>query len=208
MLSISCPMPGCEHATLLGDRNKNIKCVSCQNSYIRESDAPNFLADAPVLEPKPPTTPSFDYGDPSPQEQERLARVDAATAKMGELMLKGWAMLAESCANAGCPGIPLMRKKGSASSVCVFCDPTLDGTTGTVMVPTSGSGHFGSGGSGRGSGRGKGTLEWGASELFVANPKPETISAAQTTGAIKPDTSRQKATAVFNYCLALTGPFP
>eukprot|EP00613_Pedinella_sp_CCMP2098_P067127 CAMPEP_0171989848 /NCGR_PEP_ID=MMETSP0993-20121228/276622_1 /TAXON_ID=483369 /ORGANISM="non described non described, Strain CCMP2098" /LENGTH=554 /DNA_ID=CAMNT_0012642845 /DNA_START=72 /DNA_END=1736 /DNA_ORIENTATION=- len=61
----------------------------------------------------------------SPEARAEAKRADAASAKMGELMLAGWAMLAESCPNKGCPSMPLMRKRGAAQGLCVLCDPTF-----------------------------------------------------------------------------------
>lgn len=43
------------------------------------------------------------------QALHRRQQSDAASAEMGRLLLKGWAMLADECPNAECYGIPLMR---------------------------------------------------------------------------------------------------
>jgi uncharacterized Zn finger protein (UPF0148 family) len=59
----------------------------------------------------------------SPEAKAEARRVDAASAKMGELMLAGWAMLAESCPNPACPSMPLMRKRGQEKGVCILCSP-------------------------------------------------------------------------------------
>jgi len=40
-------------------------------------------------------------------------------------------MLADACPNQSCQGLPLMRKKGTATSICVLCDQdAVDGANG------------------------------------------------------------------------------
>ncbi len=66
--------------------------------YVRSADADHFLSAPPSSKME---TIGFEDGDDfdeiSPAEVEHKVRVDKATALMGELMLKGWTMLAESC---------------------------------------------------------------------------------------------------------------
>jgi uncharacterized Zn finger protein (UPF0148 family) len=44
-------------------------------------------------------------------------------------------MLAESCPQPGCPGIPLMRKKGTTVGLCVLCN--ADAVNGGVGAPAT-----------------------------------------------------------------------
>ena len=49
---------------------------------------------------------------------------------MGELLLAGWAMLAEACPKSECAGTPLMRQKGAEVALCVRCDQKFTVTDG------------------------------------------------------------------------------
>ena len=139
MLSITCPMPSCKNCVLLSDKSVSdfksflnlyfivqyvsfcfisfsslyfkgtIQCACCKQMFVRESDTPNFLSAPPLQE----------EGDLSSSRQ------DAATSLMSDLLLRGWAMLAETCEEPGCPGIPLLRKRGTQIPICVYCNPNL-----------------------------------------------------------------------------------
>ena len=45
-----------------------------------------------------------------PVREERRRQSDAASASIGNLLLKGWVLLAEECPNVQCHGIPLMSR--------------------------------------------------------------------------------------------------
>lgn len=90
-----------------------VQCVRCGKCFVTHQESNKFFAAPP--HPAYEDTPKDAVSD--------KARIDKATAKMGELMLQGWTMLAESCSNPACPGIPLMRKRGSTKSVCLLCNP-------------------------------------------------------------------------------------
>lgn len=45
-----------------------------------------------------------------------------ASKLLGEKLLQGWTMLAESCPNPACGGVPLMRERGSNRMHCVACN--------------------------------------------------------------------------------------
>ena len=119
MLSRVCPTDGCGHCALLGKKSTNeIQCANCKAYFVSEADAARMSAGA-----------SGGGGGgcgltaaaPSIKECQ-----DRATKRMGELMLQGWGMMAQSCQEPGCPGIPLMRMKGTAVGVCVNCNPNLE----------------------------------------------------------------------------------
>ena len=46
---------------------------------------------------------------------------DEVSAKLGEYMLKGWALLGDSCPLQGCEGTPLVSKRGGPL-LCVSCN--------------------------------------------------------------------------------------
>jgi uncharacterized Zn finger protein (UPF0148 family) len=96
-----------------------IQCVRCKKSFVTHQESAKYFA--------APPHPAFE--DSAEAESDSKKKMDAATAKMGEMMLQGWAMLAENCPNPDCPGIPLMRKRGSKESVCLLCDPTGEKAT-------------------------------------------------------------------------------
>lgn len=130
MLPNTCPQVGCENCALLGHKATNeIQCVNCKAFFIREADAGKFSSDGDLGACK--DGPEGSNGGSSGNSV--TARVEAATARMGELMLQGWGMMAESCEAEGCPGIPLMRRRGATEGTCVLCDPDLTGST--VVAP-------------------------------------------------------------------------
>jgi uncharacterized Zn finger protein (UPF0148 family) len=47
---------------------------------------------------------------------------DSVSAKLGDRMLSGWALLGSVCPKASCSGTPLMRKGATRPMVCVSCD--------------------------------------------------------------------------------------
>jgi hypothetical protein len=46
------------------------------------------------------------------EAMRRREQSDKASARIGERLLKGWAMLGEECPNATCYGVPLVRPPG------------------------------------------------------------------------------------------------
>ena len=120
MLSRTCPNDGCHACVLLGNRSKGeIQCVNCKSFFITEEDAARYQLELPA----DPEAPKAD--DASDRD-----RVDAASARIGELMLQGWSMLADTCPAPGCPGVPLLRKRGTTGKgACVLCEPgVFDGS--------------------------------------------------------------------------------
>jgi len=91
----------------------------------------------------PPTevssTLSFVLPAETEESRQRREQSDAASAAIGQRLLKGWAMLADECPNARCFGVPLVRppKAGgdqNPGKECVIC--------GTVYVTeTDWAGH-------------------------------------------------------------------
>ncbi|KZT56313.1 hypothetical protein CALCODRAFT_497626 [Calocera cornea HHB12733] len=81
----------------------------------------------------PPTTPPSRspslpaLPDPSPLTLQRRAQSDLASQRIGDRLLKGWAMLGEECPNDSCWGVPLVRRPGRAKGgrgdggECVIC---------------------------------------------------------------------------------------
>jgi len=66
-------------------------------------------------------------------EESRKKR-DASSSKLGEYMLNGWALMAESCPQPDCSMIPLVCKKGSPY-YCVSCGGNFTrSTTGTMLA--------------------------------------------------------------------------
>jgi len=51
---------------------------------------------------------------------DRLEAVNQASAKLGQYLLQGWTMLADTCPNPACYGTPMMRK-GLQTPLCVVC---------------------------------------------------------------------------------------
>lgn len=55
------------------------------------------------------SSPEFVLPPETEETRQRRAQSDRASSAIGNLMLKGWAMLGDECPNDACYGIPLVR---------------------------------------------------------------------------------------------------
>ncbi|KZO89726.1 hypothetical protein CALVIDRAFT_543330 [Calocera viscosa TUFC12733] len=103
-------------------------------SITAQPSSPTSTPHSPLsLHSTPPTTPPSRspslpaLPDPSPLTLQRRAQSDLASQRIGDRLLKGWAMLGEECPNDTCWGVPLVRKPGRAKGgrgdggECVIC---------------------------------------------------------------------------------------
>ena len=120
MMGKTCPLAGCGHCSLFRDRSRKIiQCVKCSRRFVTEEDASKMPQSPPTM-----TEHSSEVADKrklEPEERNSAAMVGSsrsvcaqeirnrATANMGERLLQGWAMLAETCPKKQCQGMPLLR---------------------------------------------------------------------------------------------------
>ncbi|KAI7834082.1 hypothetical protein BX661DRAFT_176610 [Kickxella alabastrina] len=74
--------------------------------------------DEPEYELEPDVT--TDESSEAKERNERREQRDSVSDKIGQLMLKGWTMLGESCPNSHCLGVPLVRDHDGVQ-MCVSC---------------------------------------------------------------------------------------
>lgn len=133
LLAVSCPI--CNTALL--SKGEQTRCPCCDLPVLLEKDAleeRNYTAidqawtntaeskkseatsanDTPVYEPT-----SFE--ELKKEYDIKNKRKNAVSEKLGEKMVSGWTMLANSCPKAECNGTPLMSC-GGGPMVCVCCD--------------------------------------------------------------------------------------
>ena len=78
---------------------------------------------------------------PTAESMRRRQQSDAASAEIGNRLLKGWAMLADECPSVGCYGIPLVRPPkagGGKDPKKVGTSFVADGNLFFTMKPSSG----------------------------------------------------------------------
>ncbi len=109
---------------------------SSSHAILTSSHLPNGTSSYDTLLPPQPTSQS-----------------DRASSLIGNLLLRGYSLLAENCTNSTCRGIPLVghpRKRGethSEKTECVICGSVYDVGGELVSRPTeaaNGSGHVNS----------------------------------------------------------------
>lgn len=96
-----------------GDGDGDVVCPAC-NVKKEKKDKPEehpTPAAAPV-----DTTPELPYNDPCDR--------NVACERLGELLLKGWRMLAEECPKGCC--VPLMQHRPNEPGFCVACLSLVD----------------------------------------------------------------------------------
>ncbi|KAJ3104167.1 hypothetical protein HDU96_009014 [Phlyctochytrium bullatum] len=135
-----CPKPGCDIILFRSRDGATLLCPLCDDPV---RPIPPVLQVAEVVEPEPRPRPVVngmaddvdeveededDGSLPPLQDAEgalrRRAASDRASRLMGQRLLNGWAMLAESCESPSCleVGVPLMRR--GAVTLCVLCENT------------------------------------------------------------------------------------
>ncbi|KAI9208849.1 uncharacterized protein BJ171DRAFT_487495 [Polychytrium aggregatum] len=107
----SLPVPTVPAAQTLSQPKDVSEHASADQNYLDSQDRQDDRDDGSELRPS-----AVDLAE----AEERRRQSSAATSAMGELLLKGWAMLGEVCPNPKCYGIPLMRNK-EKQKYCVGC---------------------------------------------------------------------------------------
>ncbi|KAG9052440.1 hypothetical protein FS842_009851 [Serendipita sp. 407] len=145
----TCSVPKMRSPQYSGDA-KTLICVNCdhldsKSSSLPRADlaqpripAPNAMeedaeklsissSDMISVKSTPPTdvsqlpSPPFVLPPPSAETLRRRAQSDKASQEIGNLMLRGYTMLADECTNSTCYGVPLVRAPGETSKECVIC---------------------------------------------------------------------------------------
>ncbi|TFK43614.1 hypothetical protein BDQ12DRAFT_675273 [Crucibulum laeve] len=144
----SCPTPGCAVPLMRSPKGRMPTahfCANCDGSpdFIQRTTTNPFVSnttsssnsDASQMSRSstPPTEVSEALSSPvfappveTEESRRRREQSDRASSEIGRRLLKGWAMLADECPNAGCFGVPLVRppKVGGETDPrkeCVIC---------------------------------------------------------------------------------------
>jgi uncharacterized Zn finger protein (UPF0148 family) len=155
--------PRC-NTPLVSKKSSDMLCVKCDMTVVLESAVPVNYSTTPRTKgaspPRPgslesvatatdPEASSLDRSPPAsppriPSSYEELKREydaknkirDQVSAKLGEYMLKGWAMLGTLCPVETCVGTPLMRNKNDGNMICVSCERRykFDGTSENLII--------------------------------------------------------------------------
>lgn len=130
---------------------KNLICVNCDSSQqpstsqatVNDSVSASTNSDersgisTPLTDVSPPPSPPFVLPPPSEETLRRRAQSDRASQEIGNLMLRGYTMLADECPNPTCYGIPLVRAPGDKETTpkeCVVCGSRYM-PNGEVQIP-------------------------------------------------------------------------
>ena len=145
-----CGTPICEK----GERRV---CVTCDNDKMEDESKVEDDHTAPRQRKSQPRASS------QPRPSPLSVTSASATKLMGEKMLMGWTMMAETCVRDGCGNMPLMRPKGKAEVVCVVCggdgsvvEEVLRGEVGISARDGNGIGNGNNNGIGNGNNNGIG----------------------------------------------------
>lgn len=127
---MSCPI--CNTALL--SKGEHTRCPCCDLPVLLEKDAPtegNYTTADHVspnaAESKTTSTVDMPVSEPTSFEELKKEydlkhkRKNAVGEKLGEKMISGWTMLANSCPKGECNGTPLMSCRGGPM-LCVCCD--------------------------------------------------------------------------------------
>lgn len=90
---------------------------------ISSSSHPSRISTPPTELSSTVSSPTFALPVETAESQRRREQSDTASSEIGKRLLKGWAMLAEECSNAGCYGVPLVRPPKAGGK-----DPRMVGT--------------------------------------------------------------------------------
>lgn len=142
LLAISCPI--CNTA-LLSSKTGEMMCPGCNlpvkderstASEIRmcvdaiDDNVDNGTDDSDNMDSL--SVSSFDNGRIVSYETTNN-HLNDISGKLGEKLLKGWTMRAESCLNTLCRGTPLMQENSSAPLLCVCCNGQYELQNGNVV---------------------------------------------------------------------------
>ncbi len=135
LLATSCPI--C-HTALLSKDNQ-MRCPGCDMPVVMEGQISS--KEEKVNEVEPSTNTLISHSTPVEEEEEVVVDVPTSyeqlrreyeeknkksnqvSSKLGEKMLQGWTMLAESCPDFDqCGGTPLMKEPSTGSILCVSCN--------------------------------------------------------------------------------------
>jgi uncharacterized Zn finger protein (UPF0148 family) len=137
MLADHCPNVGCAHPLMSSRRSGVIECANCAAQFARADRHGSLLQTrAPLVSAAPPLAPEHaadadddedDVDLDALRRQMELPAVrptsNATSAQMGQLLLKGWAMLQDVCPVCS---TPLMRNPDNRSECfCVSCNATV-----------------------------------------------------------------------------------
>lgn len=135
LLAISCPI--C-HTTLLSSKEGQMRCPGCDlpvvveneinRSEIPKNPAATETKTKEILEIQEEEEEDKDQPLPSSYEelrrqyQEKNRKSDLISNKLGEKLLQGWTMLADSCPfDNTCGGTPLMKDPATDKIHCLSC---------------------------------------------------------------------------------------
>ena len=101
-----------------------IPCLTFADSIPSVSSSATSMQSPPSRVSTPPTelsqrseSPEFVLPPETEETRLRRAQSDRASSEIGQLLLQGWAMLAEECPNSGCYGVPLVRAPKAGGAV-------------------------------------------------------------------------------------------
>jgi uncharacterized Zn finger protein (UPF0148 family) len=145
LLSVSCPL--C-HSPLLSKDNE-MRCPGCdlpvKKEVVDQSSAANHQSHVSHADPFNSSGPEENddvivdvpksYEELRREYDEKKKQSKDVSGKLGEKMLQGWVLLADSCPDMNvCGGVPLMKDPSNGSMVCLSCgkeylyDPFSEGT--------------------------------------------------------------------------------
>ena len=114
--------PRC-NTPLVSKKGGDMQCCSCDATVLLDGNVPMSKSETPPANPEP-IVPSS-YEELRAEFQATNTRRESVSAKLGQMMLQGWAMLGTLCPLEDCAGTPLMRKQGDKGvMMCVACERT------------------------------------------------------------------------------------